>query len=168
MNDETNFPEIELRLRAEAKSLLLAKSTYPSAATLSAAYRQRQRRRALRAAITASGAVAVIAAGLIIGLRQGENESSMRPKQTIVADLGNKHIQPKLSILATDTPTDNSLIVIPFVIGDPASGEDVISGVYVPEQAEPMDPLDFSPAECDAVRAVLGIEGQDGALFQPI
>lgn len=168
MNDDTNFKDIEQRLLGEAQTLLAAKSTLPSAADLSAVFQQRQRRRAVRTAITASGAMAMIAAGLVLGLRHGESGFPAPPKQAIVANLGQKYTRQKLSILATEAQSDESLVVIPFVIGDPATGEEVISGIYVPEQAEPMDELDFSPAERDAVRAVLGIEGQDGVLFQPI
>ena len=168
MNDEPNFSEIEQRLLAEAQSLLSAKGTTPSAAGLSAVYQQRRRRRAVQAATTAASALVLIAASINFGFRQGETDSSIQPKPTIVADLAKKQTGPRLSILATDRPTDESLVIIPFMIGDPAKGEEVISGVYVPEQAEPMDDLYFSPAERDAVRDVLGIEGQDGVLFQPI
>jgi hypothetical protein len=168
MNDDPNFKEIEQRLLGEAQSLLAAKSTHPSAATLSAVFQQRKRRRAIRSAFAASGAVSLILAGLVFGMRHGASRLPMQPQHTSVADLGQKLTKQKLSILATDAPSGESLVVIPFVIGDPAAGEEVISGIYVPEQAEPMDELDFSPAERDAVRAVLGIEGQDGALFQPI
>jgi hypothetical protein len=166
MIDETNLTAIEQRLQAEARCLLAADRTHgQSAAQL---WTIRRRRRAVRATVTASAALALVAAGLVVGWRDGKRNLPGAPKQAAVAALEKEHAYRKLSIVATDSATDESFVMIPFIIGDPAAGEEVISGVYVPEQVEPIDELDLSPAERDAVRAVLGIEGQDRTVIQPI
>jgi hypothetical protein len=66
-------------------------------------------------------------------------------------------LEPEASML-TIPEGGHPVFAIPFVIGDPASGEQVISGFYVPEQVEPIDLSKLSPAERDAVRMMLGIE----------
>jgi hypothetical protein len=169
MNDETNIPAIEQRLQVEARNLLAADNAHArSAAQLWTVYRQQKRRRALRAAMTASAALSLVAAGLVLGWRHHEASLPAVARNATVATRGKEPPSTKLSIVATDFASDESLVVIPFVIGDSAAGEEVISGVYIPEQSEPIDQLDLSPAERDAVRAVLGIEGQDSMVFQPI
>jgi hypothetical protein len=55
-------------------------------------------------------------------------------------------------------PQEIKTPVVPFVVKDPTTGEQILSGFYVPEQIEPVDLQNLSPAERDAVRAVLGIE----------
>jgi hypothetical protein len=172
MNDDMNFPALEERLQAEA-TRLLAPQQGLSASRLVDLYQRRQRRR--RAAqMSAGAAVLLVALALrFSGPRKEIAEAPGVPEQATVAKLDRGAAAlgqhgPDVSTVSGDEWQDNALLAIPFVIGDPAAGDDVITGIYVPEQVEPIDLLNLSPAERDAVRAVLGIEGEDTEVIQAI
>lgn len=55
-------------------------------------------------------------------------------------------------------PQDIETPVVPFVVKDPTTGEQILAGFYVPERIEPVELQNLPPAERDAVRAVLGLE----------
>jgi hypothetical protein len=183
MSDDTdfpapNFPAIEERLQADARQLLTS-GRCVSAEQLTGLYRRRQR---IRRAAQATGATAVfLLAGLAIrfGGRRGEIAQVPRvPQRATVAQLerGKAAHREQQAPDASDSPPgftradrpEEGVFAIPFVIGDPAAGEEVITGIYVPEQVEPIELHDLPPAERDAVRAVLGIEGEDTDVIQPI
>jgi hypothetical protein len=175
MNEDMNFPALEERLQTEAKRLLTAEQGL-SASRLADLYRRRQRRR--RAAQVSAGAAVVLVALAVRfgGPRKETANAPAVPERATVAKLergtaADGHgadapaVQPRLT--GAEWP-DNAVFAIPFVIGDPAAGDDVITGIYVPEQVEPIDVLNLSPAERDAVRAVLGIDGEDTDVIQAI
>ncbi|HEV3342179.1 MAG TPA: hypothetical protein VG125_17560 [Pirellulales bacterium] len=172
-----NFPAIEERLQAEARELLTAQRCV-SAVQLAGVYRRRQRVR--RAAQAAGAATALLLAALAIrfsGSRAETAHAPLVPQRAIVAQLKGSqaaHGQhapevpvPPVGFAQADQP-DGAIFAIPFLIGDPAAGEEVITGIYVPEQVEPVDLRNLPPAERDAVRAVLGIEGEDTEVIQAI
>ena len=174
MNDEMKFPALEERLQAEARRLLTAEQGL-SASRLAYLYRRRQRRR--RAAqLSAAAVVLVVLAIRFGGPRVGMVRAPGAPDRAIVAQLDRgtaAREQQEADVLAVQRFAgaewpDNAILAIPFVLGDPTAGEEVITGIYVPEQVEPIDVLDLSPAERDAVRAVLGIEGDDIDVIQAI
>jgi hypothetical protein len=166
MNDETNILAIEERLQAEAKRLLAAEAADRRVSTRLWA-RYRRRRRAVQTAMGAGTALSLVLA-LWIGWQRHEQEP---PQVAAVGRAESVRGYPEsrsTTLAALDLPLDGSSVAIPFVISDASTGEEVISGVFVPEQVEPIDQLDLSPAERDAVRAVLGIEGLDDVVIQPI
>ncbi|HWB12392.1 MAG TPA: hypothetical protein VG826_24420 [Pirellulales bacterium] len=174
MNEETNFPAIEERLQADARRLLTAEHGV-CASRLANVYRRRQRR---RRAAQAAGAAAAVVLLAIVAVRSGGRPAEQAPpaaEQATVAQLGTSAggqrgtdgtAAPR-RWTAMEQP-DHTLFAIPFVIGNPEASEDVITGIYVPEQVESIDLGKLSPAERDAVRAVLGVESDDTDVIQPI
>jgi hypothetical protein len=177
MNDETSFPAIEERLQAEARRLLPAEHGV-SASQLRAIHRRRERSRRTAQMAGAVAVLLLVALAVRFGGRREETaRAPVAPQQAIVAQIEQGkttrgQAAPKrpnsLGGVAPADPLEKGVFAIPFVIGDPAAGEDIVTGFYVPEQVEPLDLRSLSPAERDAVRAVLGIEGEDTDVIQPI
>jgi hypothetical protein len=168
MSDETGFSAIEERLQAEAKQMLPIEAPR-AGAQLWAVY---QRRRAAPMRLAAAAAVlSAILLGAMLGWRQSARTLRLeRQVQAAVASLKReKPLSPRPPIAVAPVPrnsqalypkeTGESRFVVPFVIDDPATGEEIMSGFYVPERVEPLDLRQLPPAERDAIRAVLGISG---------
>lgn len=170
MNDE-KFSIVEEQLRNDAPLLLVSENRRQD---LWAAYIVRRRRRAVRASLATMAALVLAVAGLAawrqhVGVRPA---APLRP--AAVADAKERKspvdrtAAARRIVTAGRASVSETVLVVPFVIDDPASGQHVISGFYVPEHVEPLDSLDLSPAERDAVRSVLGLEGEDRLIIQPI
>lgn len=166
MNDETNLLAIEERLHAEAKRLLAAEAADRRASTRLWA-RYRRRRRAVQTSMGA-GTALLLALALWVGWQRREQQPPQVAAVARAEPSGSYPESHATTLAALDLPLDGSSIAIPFVISDASTGEEVMSGVYVPEQVEPIDQLNLSPAERDAVRTVLGINGLDDVVIQPI
>jgi len=167
MTDDVRFLAVEERLQAEANQLL-RQDSQDSAARLWIEYR---RRHAARKRFAAGGVLLLMAtSGALVGWVKFERAWSPAPEQ-----------RPAMAALAGDGPApapnpgsgasvsansqlpigqvmNERLLVVPFEMDDPASGQ-TISGVYVPEQTQPIDWRRLSPAERHAVGSVLGIDG---------
>ncbi|HVA46821.1 MAG TPA: hypothetical protein VNH11_10690 [Pirellulales bacterium] len=165
MSEETNYSRIEERLQAEAGRLLIADSR--PAAQLLNEY-QCRRRRSVQKRLAATAIASAAAAAVMFGWRSGEEgplPPSYRPATEAIRQ-DNETAAARQADVQAPAPLPSSMTVeargalpaIPFVIGDPDSGEPIVKGFYVPEQVEPIDMRDLSPAEREAVRAVLGIE----------
>ena len=170
MSEETRFLSIEERLQTEARRMVATDCQQAATQLWSEHLRRRRQRTLQKGAVTIVAVFVAIVAGAKYGWRDAAIERKpARPKQAMVANL-----QPRKPLAkghhASPTPVprqaspftiqedEKTLIAIPFVIDDPAGGKQIISGVYVPEQIEPIDLRQLSPAERDAVRAVLDID----------
>lgn len=167
MNDDERFSTIEERLQTEANQLL-QQDNQPSAARF---WVEHRRRRAARMRVAAASVGLLMAtSGALFGWVTSEQARLPAPaKRAAVAALGRD--KPATASNSdsggfvsanSQSPTgpamNERLLVVPFEIDDPASGQ-TISGVYVPEQAQPIDWRQLSPAERHAVGSVLEIDG---------
>lgn len=171
MNEDPRFGPIEERLQAEAERLLIAGGA-PTGELLRAEWR---RRRAVPRRIAAATAVLLAAVVAMVATRRqlAPLPPHKQPERPVAANeasgvrhqvSGAPHKQPER--LAVDDSSGDTLLVVPFVVDDPASGKPLFSGFYVPEQVEPIDLRQLPRAERDAIREVLGIE--DTARFEPL
>lgn len=158
MSDEPHFSMIEEKLQAEACRLLHEGGSL-SAAELRSKYR---RRRANRTRIAAACmTLLAVTFATVVARRDRQGPLPARDSRTPVAVA---HHQPASTApvgakerMETSQDDGGALIGVPFEIDDPVSGQ-VIPGIYVPEQAEPLDWLRLSPAQRRAVGAVLEID----------
>jgi hypothetical protein len=152
MNDEGRFLPIEERLQSDARRLL-AHDCRRTGPRLWSEYQRRRRRRTI--ALSAVTTVALLAAG-VVGVRFARHDAERfaAPRQEgIAANPLRATPTHEVEGQVAETP-----LAIPFVIEDPASGKPILSGLYVPEWVEPVDLEELSPAERDAVRAMLGMD----------
>jgi hypothetical protein len=161
MTDDVRFSTIEERLQAEAGQLLYQADGL-SRKQLWTEYRRRRHARMQRAA--ASVGLLLVTSAIIAWT--GHVPTPRPNERTSIALADHKStVNPRRSTtpvrsdvqVPADHASRETLIVVPFLIDDPASGE-VISGIYVPEQVEPIDWRRLSPAERHAVGAVLEID----------
>ncbi|HET6878892.1 MAG TPA: hypothetical protein VFI31_01980 [Pirellulales bacterium] len=158
MTDETHLSLIEETLQAEAGRLLV-EGGRPSAAELRNKYR---RRRANRLRMAATCAILLVAALASVVARR--NRQGTFPARDFQAPAALAHQEPATTApvaadvrARTSEAEGDALVGVPFEIDDPVSGQ-VIPGIYVPEQVEPIDWQRLSPAERRAVGAVLEID----------
>lgn len=159
MNQETDLSPIEERLRADADRLLIS-GNRPSTA-LWDEYRWRRRRTARRRFAAVAVLTVPVLAAVIVGVARREPPrpspaqaiaASTRPAEPPVLDTNRR------AAVAATPHADATVLpsaAMPFVIGDPASGEPSIRGFYVPEEVRPIDVRDLPPAEREAINAVL-------------
>jgi hypothetical protein len=166
MIDEKPLP-VELRLQAEANAILQPQSA-ETAARLWAAYRRRQaapvRALALFVGVSVTAAAAVASWHHFVAVPEQVPAVKRDIAKLEAAASGARQAlstateDRMLSTLSGDEAGESSAIVVPFVIEDPASPGGLISGVYVPEQVEPIDVNRLPPAEREAVGSLLGID----------
>lgn len=160
MTDDVRFSTLEERLQAEAAQLI-----YPddrlSGKELWVEYRRRRIAR-MRFAATSFGLV--VTSALIAWVGQAQTKRPNEREFAVAADhkstFNPKRVTTPVSDdaqVSADPAGHETLLVVPFVIDDPESGE-VISGIYVPERVEPIDWRRLSPAQRQAVGAVLEID----------
>lgn len=170
MNEEANLSHIEDRLRADAGRLLIGVDR-PDAKLWNEYQCRRRRvvRRRLAAAALSAATFSAVVAGLAV------NEEPLPPphRHAIAASRPAMQtlVQPR-NTAAMATPHAKNFdgplppMAIPFVIGEPDSVEPAVTGYYVPERVEPIDVRQLSPAERDAVRAVMDIDdSQNGGVI---
>jgi hypothetical protein len=166
MPDDELFNSLEERLRNEARGLLGEAPPTPLIADLRDTFvRRRRRRRVVQALGVASAAVLVGLAG-VRSLSWHGSESETLPLAAAGAEgralrrePNNRPSDPVVLRVARDSPAPRpGTLAIGVLIARPgADGKtELVPGVYVPEQTEPIDSRDWSPAERLAVSRLLG------------
>lgn len=161
MTDDVRFSTLEERLQAEATQLI-HQGDMLSGKELWVEYRRRRIAR-MRVAAT-SFSLLMAASALIAWVGQTPTPKPNERGSAVLADhkstFNPKRVTTPVSDdaqVSADPAGRETLVVVPFVIDDPESGE-VISGIYVPERVEPIDWRRLSPAQRQAVGAVLEID----------
>ena len=182
MHDDHNFRPLEDRLAAEARRLLTDNDSGPRPPALFGESRRRDRRRRLVRKWCAAAAIAFIGLAAVTARhwRGNPNDvrahvlSNVRPVEPEIRAGEGAAAAPAggqaVDIATADgEPGLRPIIAIPILFGAPADGGELVyaAGWYVPEQVEPIDDLELSPAERDAVWRLLGVESET-AVHEPI
>ena len=165
MPDDDLFNSLEERLRNEARALLAGPPTAPLVADLRIAVLRRRRRRRI---VQTLGVTAAVLFGLA-GTRWHfwhRSESKTLPiaaagaeGRALRPEPNNRPSDPVVLHVARDSPTPRpGTLAIGVLIARPRPDgkTELVPGIYLPEQTEPIDSREWSPAERLAFSRLLG------------
>jgi len=165
MPDDELFNTLEERLRDEARGLIADPPTAPLVADLRNTFVRRRRRRRIVQTLGAAAAVLLGLAGVRLISWHG-SESETLPVAAAGAEgwalrrePNNRPSDPVVLHVARDSQAPRpGMLAIGVLIARPgADGKtELVPGVYVPEQVEPIESRDWSPEERLAVSRLLG------------
>ncbi len=166
MPDDELFNSLEERLRDDARELLGEAPPKPLIADFHDTFkRRRRRRRAVQTLGVASAAVLVGLAGVRWLHWQGHDDETQPVAATRVEAPDKAHATSRWSARFdcpaptrnAQTPRPGALAIGVWVARPRPDGKtELVPGLYVPEQATPIDSQDWSPAERLAVSRLLG------------
>ena len=165
MPDDELFNSLEERLRDEARGLIADPPTAPLVADLRNTFVRRRRRRRIVQTLGAAAAVLVGLAGVSWNFGH-RGESKTLPMAAAGAEGRPLHPEPinrprdpvVLRVARDSQAPRPGMLAIGVLIARPgADGKtELVPGVYVPEQVEPIETRDWSPEERLAVSRLLG------------